>query len=271
MFFPRAMTELELIVPAKDLVAMTKVLGSRGNFQQIDSTYLGVEGLGPSTWQETSANYSGLERRIQVLAQNLNLSDEYSGSAKADSDADLSAMQTAVERIEASVRDTVGQMSAEKKNLEQLESQFQQLQPISDLNYEVGALRKSKYLYSIVGVMPADQVSRLETSLARVPYTFFKLRDDAKKPLVWLFGPRSNSDVIDRAARSAFLTPLVLPDELHGTPAEALKEVSGSIDASKKKIAELDRVIAKSADAHKKELYELWRDVHANQIGRAHV
>ena len=93
MFFPRAMTELELIVPAKDLVAMTKVLGSRGNFQQIDSTYLGLENLGPSTWQETSASYSGLERRIQVLAQNLNLSDEYSGSAKADSDADLSAMQ----------------------------------------------------------------------------------------------------------------------------------------------------------------------------------
>ncbi|MEP6893993.1 MAG: V-type ATPase 116kDa subunit family protein [Chloroflexota bacterium] len=266
MFFPKAMTELELIVPAKDLVAVTKVLGSRGNFQQIDSTYLGLENLGPSTWQETSANYSGLERRIQVLAQNLNLSDEYSGPAKADSDADISIMQAAVERIEASVKDTIGQMSAEKKNLEQLESQFQQLQPISDLNYEVGALRKSKYLYSIVGVMPADQVSRLETSLARVPYTFFKLRDDAKKPLVWLFGPRSNSDVIDRAARSAFLTPLVLPDELHGTPAEALKEVSSSIDASKRKIAELDRVIAKSADAHKKELYELWRDVHANRV-----
>ena len=37
MFFPKAMTEVELIVPAKDLVAVTKVLGSRGNFQQVDS------------------------------------------------------------------------------------------------------------------------------------------------------------------------------------------------------------------------------------------
>ena len=42
MFFPKAMTEVEVIVPAKDLVAVTKVLGSRGNFQQIDSTYLGL-------------------------------------------------------------------------------------------------------------------------------------------------------------------------------------------------------------------------------------
>ena len=266
MFFPKAMTEVELIVPAKDLVAVTKALGSRGNFQQIDSTYLGLENLGPSTWQDTSARYSALERRIQVLAQNLNLSEEYSGSAKTEADADINAMQAGVDRIEASVKDAVDQMSAEKKKLEQLESQLQQLQPIADLDYEIGALRKSKYMYSIAGVMPADQVSRLETSLARVPYTFFKLRDDAKKPLVWLLGPRSNSDVMDRAARSSFLTPLALPDEFDGTPAQVVKQLSAAIDASKKKIAELNGELAKLANTHKKDLYELLRDVHANRV-----
>src|SRR5688572_9819822 len=266
MFFPKAMTEVELIVPAKDLVAVTKVLGSRGNFQQVDSTYLGLENLGPSTWLEKAANYSTLERRIQVIAQNLNLSEEYAGSSNSDSTDDFDAMQARVDRIEGNVKDTTDQMLAEKKKLEQLESQFQQLQPIADLDFEIGALRRSKYLYSIAGTMPADQVNRLETSLARVPYTFFKLRDDAKKPLVWLFGPRSNSDVIDRAARSAFLTPLALPDELEGSPAEAVKEVSKAIDASKQKISELDRELAKLAATHKKDLYELWYEVHAQRV-----
>jgi len=266
MFFPKAMTEVELIVPGKDLVAVTKALGSRGNFQQIDSTYLGLENLGPSTWQETAANYSTLERRIQVIAQNLNLSEEYAGSSNSDSTTDFAAMQAGVERIEGSMKEAVDQMTAEKKKLEQLESQLQQLQPIADLDYEIGALRNSRYMYSIAGVMPADQVSRLETSLARVPYTFFKLRDDAKKPLVWLLGPRSNSDVIDRAARSSFLTPLTLPDEFNGTPAQVVKQLSTAIDDSKRKIAELDRVLANLAHTHKKDLYELWRDVHANRV-----
>src|SRR6185436_9172563 len=217
MFFPKAMTEVELIVPAKDLVAVTKALGSRGNFQQIDSTYLGLESLGASTWQDTSASYSALERRIQVLAQNLNLAEEYFGSPKAGSDADLNTLQAGVERIEASVKDTVDQMSAEKKRLEQLESQLQQLQPIADLDYEIGALRKSKYLYSITGVIQADNLDRLvnNAGLSRVPYTIFKIREDTKKPIVWLLGPRNNADVLERAARSAFLTPLVLPDELN--------------------------------------------------------
>ena len=266
MFFPKAMTEVEVIVPAKDLVAVTKVLGSRGNFQQIDSTYLGLENLGPSTWLEKAANHSTLERRIQVIAQNLNLSEEYAGSSNSDSTGDFDAMQAGVDRIEGGVKSAVDQMLAEKKKLEQLENQLQQLQPIADLDFEIGALRNSKYLYSIAGTMPADQVTRLETSLGRIPYTFFKLRDDPKKPLVWLFGPRSNSDVIDRAARSAFLTPLTLPDEFDGSPAEVVKKITKAIEISKQKIAGLDRELAKLAETHKKDLYELWREVHTNRV-----
>ena len=266
MFFPKAMTEVELIIPAKDLAAVTKVLGSRGSFQQIDSTYLGLENLGPSSWQETSANYSTLERRILAIMQNLNLSEEYSGPANTETSADLSALQSAVERIETEVRGASDPMSVEKKKLEQLENQLQQLKPISDLDYEIGSLRKSKYLYSIAGVMPADQVSRLETSLARVPYTFFTLRADPKKPLVWLFGPRSNADIIDRAVRSSFLTPLILPEDFTGSPAEGVKQMSQEIEATKQKISELEGELAKLAATHKKELYSLWRDVHVNRV-----
>ena len=57
MFFPREMTEVELIVPSKDLVAVAKVLSGRGVFHQVDSTYLGLESLGPSAWQEKAGNY----------------------------------------------------------------------------------------------------------------------------------------------------------------------------------------------------------------------
>src|SRR5215510_13498103 len=103
MFFPEAMTEVELIVPSKDLLAVTKVLGAQGVFHQIDSTYLGLENLGPSTWQESAAAYSTLERRIQVILQTLSLEEKYSGSGF-DSVAELEPMQSAVDRIEAEVK-----------------------------------------------------------------------------------------------------------------------------------------------------------------------
>lgn len=266
MFFPEAMTEVELIVPSKDLLAVTKVLGNRGVFHQIDSTYLGLENLGPNTWQEKAASYSTLERRIQVIMQNLNLAEEYSGTSNFDSIADLEPLQSAVDRIEGEVKQTSDQLAAEKKSLEQLESQLHQLEPIADANVNVGALRKSNYLHSVLGIIPAENVGRLETSLSRVPHAFFTLREDPKKPVVWLLGPRSNSDVIDRAVKSAYLNPLTLPEEFEGTPAQITESIRKAIETSKQKISELNSALARLADTHKKELLQLLWDVHVSRM-----
>ena len=265
MFFPEAMTEVELIVPSKDLLAVTKVLGNRGVFHQIDSTYLGLENLGPNTWQEKAASYSTLERRIQVIMQNLNLEEKYLESSKIDSPSDLEPMQSAVDRIEAEVKQTSDQLAAEKKTLEQLESQLHQMEPIADANVNIGALRKSNYLHSVLGIIPAENISRLETSLSRVPHAFFTLREDPKRPVVWLLGPRSNSDVIDRAVKSAYLSPLTLPEEFEGTPAQINESIRKAIETSKQKISELNGILAKLADTHKKELLQLLWDVHVSR------
>src|SRR6185436_10312345 len=257
MLFPEAMTEVELIVPSKDLMAVTKVLGNAGVFHQIDSTYLGLENLGPNTWQEKAAAYSTLERRIQVIMQNLNLEERYVGTSNADSISDLEPLQSAVDRIEAEVKQVSDQLAAEKKNLEQLESQLHQLEPIADANANVGALRNSTYMHSVLGILPAENVSRLETSLSRVPHAFFTLREDPKKPVVWILGPRSNADVIDRAVKSAYLNPLTLPEEFDGTPAEITQSLRKGIEASKQKISELNAALAKLAGTHQQELYKL--------------
>ena len=266
MFFPESMTEIELIVPSKDLLAVTEVLGKRGVFQQIDSTYLGLENLGPNTWQEKAAAYSTLERRIQVIMQNLNLEEKYSGPAQVGSISDIEPLQAAVDRIEGEVKSTTEQMANEKKNLEQLESQLSQLEPIAQTNVDVGALRRSEYLHSVLGILPAENVSRLQTSLSRVPHAFFTLREDPKRPVVWVMGPRSSSDVIDRAVKSAYLNPLTLPEEFEGSPAQVTESIRKRIEASKQKISELNQELSKLANAHKDELYDLLWKVHVSRL-----
>jgi V/A-type H+-transporting ATPase subunit I len=266
MFFPREMTEVELIVPSKDLLAVAKVLSGHGVFHQVDSTYLGLDNLGPNTWQEQAANYSALERRIQTILQTLNLTDDYSGSTDFENMVDLETIRPRVERIEEDVKGTNDQLNAEKKRLEQLESQLHQLEPIADVNAEVGGLRNSNFLHSILGMIPAANVSRLETSLSRVPHVFFTLRDDSQKPVVWLLGPRSNADVIDRAAKSAYLNPLTLPDEFEGTPAQITASLRKAIDASRQRISELSSRLSKLADTHRKDLHDLLWDVHVSRM-----
>lgn len=266
MLFPREMTEVELIVPSKDLVEVAKVLSGRGVFHQVDSTYLGLESLGPSTWQEKTAAYSALERRIQVTMQTLGLEESQQGSTEFESMVDLGSVRPAVDRIEESVKRTNDQLNTEKKRLELLENQLRQIEPISHVKFEVGSLRQSSYLHSILGVIPAANMSRLETSLARVPYVFFTLKEDPQRPVVWLLGPRSNSDVLDRAAKSAFLNPLSLPEEFKGTPEEISAMTRKSIEETKQKIFELESDLKKLAGMHKTELQKLWWDVHVSRM-----
>ncbi len=77
MLFPREMTEIELIVPSKDLLAVTKVLSGYGVFHQTDSSYPGVASGSANTWQETASQYSALERRIQVVMHHWGLMKEH--------------------------------------------------------------------------------------------------------------------------------------------------------------------------------------------------
>jgi V/A-type H+-transporting ATPase subunit I len=266
MFFPREMTEVELIVPSKDLLAVAKVLSGRGVFHQVDSTYLGIENLGPNSWQEKGASYSVMERRIQTILQTLNLAEDYSGSNEFETMVDLESIRPAVERIEEDVKGTNDQLNAEKKRLEQLESQLHQLEPIADVNVEVNGLRNSTFLHSIIGIIPAANLSRMETSLSRVPHVLFTLREDTQKPVVWLLGPRSNSDIIERAAKSAYLNPMTVPEEFEGTPAEMTAAIRKAIEASKQKIADMTSKLAKLASTHQKELHALLWEVHVSRM-----
>jgi V/A-type H+-transporting ATPase subunit I len=266
MFFPKEMTEVELIVPSKDLVAVARVLSGKGVFHQVDSTYLGLENLGPSAWQEKAGNYSALERRIQTIMQNLGLPEEYPAKTTVDSMVELETIRPDVDRIDEEVKGSSDQLLSEKKRLELLESQLHQLEPIADVKVEVGALQNSAYMHSILGVLPAANISRLQTSIGRVPHVFFTLREDSQKPVVWVLGPKSNSDVLDRAAKSAYLTPLSLPDEFSGTPQQITASIRTEIEAAKKKIADLEANIGKLANTHRAKLQELLWDAHISRI-----
>ncbi len=266
MLFPKQMSEVELIVPSKDLVAVAKALSGYGVFHQVDSANLGVEGMSSNAWQDKAAAYSSLERRVQSVMQTVGVDEDSPEKREIESVVDLDSVREEVDRIENEVRGVSDQLLAEKKRLEMLESQLRQLEPIADVNVEVGAMQKSAYMHSILGIVPAANISRLRTSLLRVPHVFFVLREDAQKPVVWILGPRSNSDVLERAAKSAYLNPLSLPDEFSGTPEQITAMLKQEIEASKKKIVNLETDLARMGGSYKSQLQKLYWDVHMSRI-----
>jgi V/A-type H+-transporting ATPase subunit I len=268
MFFPKAMYELELIVPSKDLLGVMKVLSGHGVFHQSESGYPALESETgtPNTWQDKASAYAALERRVQSVLQTLAIEENQPLSIDFQDVVELEAVTPILESIEGEVKQTSDQLAEERKRLEQLESTLRQLEPVADINLDISSLRNSHYLFSTLGVMPAANVERLQTSLARVPHVFLTLRADPKNPVVWLAGTQTNTDILERAARSAYLNPLSLPQSYEGTPEEIIKLLHKEVEIGKQRISELKTTLTHLAETYKKQLLTMLWEIHASRL-----
>ena len=266
MFFPKAMTEIELIVPSKDLLGVTRVLSNYGVFHQTDSHHPGVASGSANTWQEQASAYSVLERRVQIVMQSLGIDEGQPPSSEFDAMVEIDKIRPLVDQIEEEVKQVSDQLTSERKQMDQHESTLRQLEPVADIDLDISSLRNSHYLYSMLGVMPTANVDRLQTSLARVPNVFLTLRSDSNRPVVWLAGTKANSDVLERAARSAYLDPLSLPDDYQGTPAKIIDSLHRTIENTQRTIDELNKKLAGMAETRKQELRDLLWQSHTSRV-----
>jgi V/A-type H+-transporting ATPase subunit I len=266
MLFPREMSEIELIVPSKDLLAVTKTLSGYGVFHQTDSNYPGVASGSSNTWQETAGQYSALERRIQTVMQQLDIDEGRPPSKDYEAMVDVEKLRSTVEQVEGEVRSTTDELSEQRKRLESLENIVRQLEPVQDVDIDISSLRDSRYMFSMLGQMPAANLERMQTSLARVPHVFLTLRSDPARPVVWLAGTKSNSDVLERAARSAYLDPLNLPNDYQGTPGNIIKSLRNTIESTQRRIKELQDTLGRLGLERRDQLRDLLWQTHTSRV-----
>ncbi|MCL4561486.1 MAG: hypothetical protein M1281_12840 [Chloroflexi bacterium] len=259
MFYPQEMTGVQLIVPSRDVMAVTKVLVDQGIFHQRDGSFLSTEKELGSTgnWPEKANAYAGLERRIYNVMRQLSLEEEQLPEAKVSSALELDEARQAVDQVEQEVKQASDKLAAEQKRLEQLENSLKQLEPLAGIELPMGTLRNPHFLYSILGVIPNPNIDRLQTSLERIPFVFLRLRQDEKESVVWLAGMKRNADVLDRAARSAYLNPLVLPEVYQGTPSEIIAFLMIDIAHTQEHINELKATIDRLSKDRKDQLQSL--------------
>ena len=259
MFYPEEMTEVELIIPGKDLMAVTNVLAGEGTFQQADASNLSVEaGVGSGdSWQEKAAAYGALERRIMTLLQILNVGEGEPPPARQATMTEFDALNSRVAQIEQEVQQENKQLAADQKRLDQLEGHLRLLDPVAGIDVNVTALRHPQHLYAVQGTMPVANIERLKTSLSRIPHVFEILRQDSRDAVVFLAGTKRNADALERAARSAYLNPLNLPEDYEGTPAEISTALQKDIEAARRQITERQASLAKMNQTYGRELQEL--------------
>jgi len=268
MFFPEAMTETELIIPEKDLLPVTKVLAGQGIFHQVDASYMSSKDDSEAvvSWREHAAEYAALERQLVFTMQALNVEEGTPSKAEDNAMIEIEEVRPLVGQIEEDVKAANNQLTTWQKDLERLQNYIKELEPISDVDLDVSVLRNPRYIHSTLGSMPAANLDRLETSLSRIPYVLLILRKEQENAIVWLTGAQFNADILERAARSAYLNPLVLAEKFEGAPSDIIKSLNGEIEKTQKEIEKQKGKINQLREAHEQQLQKLLWRVRASRL-----
>jgi V/A-type H+-transporting ATPase subunit I len=262
MFYPQEMTEIELVVPKRDVVTVSGILAEEGVFHQIDASHItsAQDSNADDHWQGESAAYATLERRILALMQALHLDVGQPPPTPQAALVETDTLRPSIKQLEDQTNNLVDEQAKEQAELDQLERQVHQLESIADLDIDVGALHNMRYIFALLGILPVNRLERLRTSLERIPFVLLTLRKDNHQAVVLLVGARKNSAILERAARSAYLNPLNLPESYQGTPPKIIEALQTEMERIQGGIAEREAVIVDLRDTHGPDLQSwLWR------------
>jgi V/A-type H+-transporting ATPase subunit I len=264
------MEKIELIIPEHQVVRATEALAASGVFHLTPSTQITFRTPSRSIdeWQTWTTDLVALERRILIVMEELKIS-EGTPPAKAPHIIEPRVAQRDVERLEHEAETPVRELEAAQRRLTQLQKYVGQLTPITDLDVNLGTLRDLRYTFVMLGSIPIANVERLESSLEHIPFVLVTLRHEGHLATVMLFGLQRDAPVLNRAARSAYLNPLVPPEDYRGTPAEAIAALQAGIERARQHITEYETVIAHLQEARVRHLrHLLWRVRASHALAR---
>jgi len=261
MFRSQAMSKVELIVPEHDVVPVTEALAASRVFHLAANEHMGAESTSrqASEWQERATTFADLERRILTVMEALGVD---AGPPPTETPHLIwpAVAETDVEHLEQEAQAPVQELEEEQRRLAQLQREVSQLEPIVGLGIDLSILRGTHYTFVMLGTMPVTNIERLQSSLEHIPFVLITLRSAEHLATVVLFGMQRDADVLNRAARSAYLNPIKPPETYRGTPAEAIAALQAGIERTRHHIEERQATIEHLREMRIRHLrHLLWR------------
>lgn len=255
------MSKVELIVPERDVVPVTEALAASDVFHLAKSNQVVADGAArhANEWHERATTFITLEQRILNVMKSLNVDEGLPPSEQLHLIGSNVALRD-IELLEQEAEGPVHEFEAAQLKLTQLQRYLSQLEPIAELDVNLGDLRNMRYTFALIGTIPVTNIDRLQSSLEHIPFVLVTLRQEDHLAVVVLFGMQRDAAILNRAARSAYLNPLHPPKGYRGTPGEAIAALKDNIARTQQRIMESQASIDRIHETRIRHLrHLLWR------------
>ncbi len=225
MLTPVRMVRVELLALDQDLIALSERIGDMALLHPVSALQLGPWPV-PLGWSEINglaAEYATAIRRLDKLSEFLRLHGGVAGFRARISPHEV--LQEAVRILDGAdpeMKSLEARVHDLERRLSQLDGLQAQLELLSGLEVDLSELHELRFLYTASGLLPPENVGRLDDSLRETPHALIPIRRVGERVLLLAFSRSQESEVLDRALDSARLERMEIPSELSGRPADAV-------------------------------------------------
>ncbi|MBI2954976.1 MAG: hypothetical protein HYY30_11720 [Chloroflexi bacterium] len=264
------MKRVSMVILDGDLPVATEEMGRYGVVHLINIEEIGdwATGLDWKEADEMSSAYDSYRRRMQAVMQNLAIE----GVAVRE-ELNLIAPKMVASRvaerllvIEAKVKRVVDREQRLQEEARRLDLLGEQLELLAPLGIDVAELRGLSFLYFVSVLVPTENLDRLRGSLARTPNVILPVKRKDDRSLVLAFSMRKDAEVLERALRSAYAQHQDIPEELVGTPVQALCQIRTRRMALARRNEEIEKSKQALAIEYRDELLRMHGQLTVNGV-----
>ncbi|RUM91479.1 MAG: hypothetical protein DSZ23_01495, partial [Thermodesulfatator sp.] len=241
MFKPVKLFRVTIQVPDK---YMSLVLGILGDFKllhliNINETQLGKLGYVAGVEVDLLNRYERALERIGRLVRELDITGPVPPLEKAPRpDRDIFHIEERLSEIEDEVSSYIHQGRKAEKELSEKQDLIARLSLLEPAEIDFTRLDALKFVHCSFGILPAENLDRLEESLSDIHHSLVKIGGQKDKLVMAAFSLKKDKDVLERALRSAFFQELEFPPGLQGPVSQVIKDLKDELPSLEEKAAQ---------------------------------
>lgn len=262
MFRLARMAKIDLQVPQDHVAKTTSIIANLKilHLMNIRKTRVGEMDLESHTDMNLLSKYIELKGRLEKIflwleidPENLSLTSEEDVNPHKD----IISIDQEIQHLEKEISGLVKEVEAQEKTRKEKEQLLRQLEMLSSAGVDINQIHECRFLYVAAGLIPAENLDRLEFSLSDVYHLLLPSNPIGSRRLVFVFGSRKDREKIDKALKSAYFEKIEIPRQDQDSEIPSIQSLRGQIQE-----LEMQKSVArKNLEKVKKELEQRLREV----------
>ena len=250
------MSEINLFIQDRDIEPVTVALIRLGALQLETDPQ---NAPAANEWSGAANAYASQVSRLGSLLKTLGIGPQVlPPREESDVHNDLAQGLEALHTVERAVTDWRKRLDATKAEEERLNLLMEQLRLLAPVQIPIEQLAGFRILHLVAGVMPGQNLARIQTALFRIPFVILPIHQFGSGTLIFAATTQEHAPILDRALQSAFFEAIPLPQNLTGLPADVLQELTSQHTSAIHTLDSLEEERRKLADTWRETLLAAW-------------